>query len=185
MSERPTDKIETFFEEQGSLRKPGFIGRVVRFLLGAWLLWALYTLLRYGWIILVDTSPPDRIEWWLFMVLAFWLTPPVVNIGFTKSWRRAPQVVIAVVAAAATGIDLLIYGTWWAPPLGLFVLAWLVYFSAHLGSSFVLSALLATPGCEMRAIPHLWTLTTGRSTREHYCPSFIDRLDRWEADRGH
>ncbi len=30
MADRPTDKIETFFEEQGSLRRPGFVGRAVR-----------------------------------------------------------------------------------------------------------------------------------------------------------
>ena len=109
----------------------------------------------------------------------------MVNIGFTRNWRRGPQVAIAACAALATVIDLAIYGTWWAPPLGLFVLAWLIYFAAHLGLSFILSALLATPGCEMRAIPHLWTLSTRRPTKEHYCPSFIDRLDRWEANRGH
>jgi hypothetical protein len=185
MVEPPTNKIETVFEEPGSLRKPGFIGRAVRFAFGAWLLWALYTLLRYGWIILVDTTPPSRIEWWLFIILAFWLTPYVVNIGFTRNWWRAPQVVVVAAAALAIVIDLAVYGTWWAPPVGLFALAWLVYFSAHLGLSFVLSALIATPGCEMRAFPHLWTLTTGHSTKEHYCPGALDRIDRWEASCGH
>lgn len=185
MTERPTDRVETFFEEQGTLSRPRFIGRAVRFLIGAWLLWALYILLRHGWTILVDTSPPNRIEWWLFIMIAFWLTPQVVNIGFTRNWQRAPQIVIVTLAALATVIDLVVYGTWWAPPLGLLVLAWLVYFSAHLGLSFVLSALVATPGCEMRAMPHLWTLATGRPTKEHHCPSFIDRIDRWEANRGH
>lgn len=115
----------------------------------------------------------------------FWLTPYVVNIGFTKNWRRAPQWAVLVLAAIALVIDLAVFGTWWAPPLGFLVWAWLVYFSAHLGISFVLSALVATPGCEMRAIPHLWTLTTGRSTKEHYCPGPLDRIDRWEAHRGH
>ncbi len=185
MADHPSRKIKTVFEEQGSLRKPGLIGRAVRLVFGAWLLWALYTLLRYGWIVLVDTTPPSPIEWWLFIILAFWLTPYVINIGLTKNWRRAPQVVVAVLAALALAIDLAVYGTWWAPPVGLFVLAWLAYFSAHLGISFVLSALLATPGCEMRAIPHLWTLMTGRSTKEHYCPGALDQIDRWEANHGH
>ncbi len=185
MSDRPTDKIETFFEEQGSLSKPGLIGRAVRLIFGAMLLWGLYSLLRYGWIVMIDTTPPRRPEWWFLIVLAFWLTPYVVNIGFTKNWRRAPQVVIVTLAAFAIAIDLAVYGAWWAPPLGILVLAWLVYFTAHLGVSFVLSALIATPGCEMRAIPHLWALTTGRSTKEHYCPGTLDRIDRWEANRGH
>ena len=51
------------------------------------------------------------------------------------------------------------------------------------GISFVLSAALATPGCEMRAIPHLWTIVTGRATKEHYCPGFLDGLDKWELGR--
>lgn len=185
MAERPTDKIETFFEEQGSLSKPVLIGRAVRFTFGAMLLWGLYSLLRYGWIVMADTTPPRHPEWWFLIVLAFWLTPYVVNIGFTKNWRRVPQVAVVTSAAAAIVVDFAVYGTWWAPPLGLFLLTWLVYFTAHLGISFVLSALLATPGCEMRAIPHLWTLTTGRTTKEHYCPGTLDRIDRWEADRGH
>ena len=53
-----------------------------------------------------------------------------------------------------------------------------------LGISVVLSALIATPACEMRSIPHLRTLTTGRATKEH-CPGALDRIDRWEANRGH
>ena len=41
-----------------------------------------------------------------------------------------------------------------------------------------------TPGCEMRALPHLWMLATGRETAEHFCPTgFLDSLDRWEAGR--
>jgi hypothetical protein len=183
MAERESSKVETVFEEQGSLTKPGPIGRIVRFLFGAWLLWAAYTLLR-SWSGLVDTTPPGRMDLWVFVIFAFWVTPYAVNIGFTQNWRRAPQVAVAVLAAVALVIDLAVYGTWWAPPLGVLVWVWLVYLSAHLGSSFVLSALVATPGCEMRAIPHLWSLATGRSTKEHYCPgAFLDRIDRWETQR--
>ena len=46
--------------------------------------------------------------------------------------------------------------------------------------SFVLSSILSTPGCEMRAIPHAWTLLTGHVTPEHYCPGALDRVDRFE-----
>ena len=58
-----------------------------------------------------------------------------------------------------------------------------LYVFGHLGLSFLLSAVIATPGCEMRAIPHLWTLLTGRATREHHCPGFLDSLDAWELKR--
>jgi len=41
---------------------------------------------------------------------------------------------------------------------------------------------LATPGCEMRAIPHLLSLVTGQEAKEHYCPvGPLHRIDKWEA----
>lgn len=183
MTERPADPLETHFESKGSLAPPRWKGRLVRLLFGAWLLLGLYNLLSEGWGALVDASPPSRWEWWAFMAVGFWLLPYVVNIGFTRSWRRRPQIVLAAALAAAVIADLVFYGTWWAPPLGTLVWTWLVYFSFHLGASFVVSALTATPGCEMRALPHLWTRLTGRDTKEHYCPGFIDTVDRWEAGR--
>lgn len=129
MVERPADRIETVFEEYGSLPKPGFMGRLVRLGFGVWLLWVLYILITDGWQGLVDTTPPTHWTTWAFIGFAFLLTPYVINRGF----------------------------------------------------SFVLSALIGTPGCEMRSIPHLWTLVTGRETQEHYCPGIIDTVDRWEA----
>ncbi len=183
MSDRPSDPLETHFEPAGSLDPPGPIGRLLRLAIGLWLLLALSNLLFGGWSALVSEGAPTRWEWWLFMAVAFWLLPPVVNIGFTRSWRRKPQAVLAVALGSAVVADLVLYGTWWAPPLGALVWLWLVYFSAHLGGAFVLSAIIATPGCEMRAFPQLWTRLTGRETKEHYCPSFIDRLDHWEAER--
>lgn len=183
VTERPVDKLETSFEPPGSLAPPGWIGRSVRLLVGLWLLLALYSLAGFGWEVFVVAGPPSGWTWWAFIAIAFWITPPVVNIGFTRDWSGRPRAVIAAVAGFAIVLDLSFYGTWWAPPLGAFVWLWLVYFSAHLGVSFVLAAVLATPGCEMRAIPHLWTRLTGRSTAEHYCPSFLDRIDRWELER--
>ena len=83
-------------------------------------------------------------------------------------------------AAALIALDFGLFGTWWGWPLGAFVRVWMVYWSLHLGGSFVLAALIATPGCEMRAVPHLTSLITGHAAKEHYCPGFIDPLDRWE-----
>ncbi|MFQ5678259.1 MAG: hypothetical protein ACE5HP_02230 [Gemmatimonadota bacterium] len=179
------DRIETKFEQTGTLEPPGLIGRLVRLAMGGLLLWSLYALLTIGWPRLVAKAPPGEWNWWLYMVLAFWATPYVVNIGLTKSWRRRPQHVLLAAGGLAVLVDMVLYGSWWAPPLGAVTWIWLVYFSAHLGISFLLSALIATPGCEMRAIPHLWTKVTGRPTKEHYCPGFLDPIDRWEARSAH
>lgn len=94
-----------------------------------------------------------------------------------------PQHAVLAISAGLIAVDLAVWGTWWAPPLGTFLLVWLAYFSAHLGLSFVVSAVIATPGCEMRSLPHLWTLITGRATKEHYCPGPLDPIDRWERQR--
>jgi hypothetical protein len=180
---RPADKIETHFEEPGTLRPPGIVGRMIRLLFGVMLLSALLQMLGSGASLFSLAAAPRGWSFWVFVAIAFHVTPYVVNIGFSKNWRRKPQLFVAVVAAALIAVDLAVYGTWWAPPLGTFVWLWLVYFSAHLGVSFMLSTILGTPGCEMRAIPHLWTILSGRSTKEHYCPGPFDQIDKWEGDR--
>lgn len=184
MTARPDNPVETRFEEQGALPRPGPIGRIVRLLLGLLLLQLLYALLTQGPRGMFDTSVPSHPTFWLSVAIAFYSIPYVVNIGLTRNWRRRPQFVIAALAGVLIVLDLALYGTWWGPPLGVFMFAWLVYWSAHFGLSFLLSGLIATPGCEMRALPHLWTVLTGRATKEHYCPRPIDRLDRWERTRG-
>ena len=61
---------------------------------------------------------------------------------------------------------------------------WVLYIFAHLGLSFLLSALLGTPGCEMRAIHDLFAKLTGSQAREHHCPvGPLSGIDRWESDR--
>ena len=181
---RPENKLETHFEEPGSLPRPRVVGRAVRMFFGVMLLGGLYTMVTDGVSLFSLTVAPSGGSFWLFALIAFYLTPYVVNIGFSRNWRRRPQVFIAVTIGVLIAVDLVIYGAWWAPPLGAFMWVWLVYFSAHLGFSFVLSTFLGTPGCEMRAIPHLWTVLTGNSTKEHYCPGPLDRIDQWEGARG-
>lgn len=181
---RPVDPLVTHFEEQGSLPKPGTVGRFVRLIFGVLLLYGLYTMLTDGLSLFALRRAPRGPDFWVFVAIAFHLTPYVVNIGFGKGWRRKPQLAIAGAIVSLIAVDLLVYGSWWAPPLGALMWVWLVYFSSHLGFSFVLSAALATPGCEMRAIPHLWTVLTGHATKEHYCPGPLDRIDKWETRNG-
>lgn len=71
-----------------------------------------------------------------------------------------------------------------SPVLGVPLFVWLAYFYGHLGISFVLATALATPGCEMRAIPQLVGRITGHAAPEHHCPvSFITKIDAWERRR--
>ncbi len=179
MIQRP-NKLETRFEEYGSLPKPRIVGRIIRFGLGVWLLGFVYQLMVFGPSGLVDRTPPTHWTFWAAALLGITVTPYVVNIGLSRNWKHWPRVFVIAVGVVLAAVDLALYGTWWAPPLGTYMLVWSIYWSAHLGLSFLLAAFINTPGCEMRAIPHLWTRITGRLTKEHYCPGFLDSLDRWE-----
>lgn len=183
MPSRQQWSVETEFEESGSLPRPGPLGRLIRVGLGIWLLWFFVLLVTQGPAVLISTTVPQSWSFWLVTAFIFWVTPYVINIGFTRRWRRKPQGVVLGIVTTAVVIDLISYGTWWAPPLGVFLLGWLLYISGHLGFSLVLSGLIATPGCEMRAVPHLWTMITGRQTKEHYCPGPLDKIDQWETRR--
>lgn len=184
------DRYQTEFVAPGTLAVPGWIGRGIRLVLGILLLKLFFDLLRSEILMrrvdtgLTSSHPPDQIFFWLLVAWLFWIFPYVVNIGFGVSWRRRPQVVLLATVALTVAYSVVSTGTVWSPALGWVLLVWLLYESFHLGVSFVLSAILSTPGCEMRAIPHLWALLTGRQTAEHFCPSgFLDSLDRWEAER--
>lgn len=175
--------VELRFSEPGSLPRPGPVGRTVRLLIGLWLLYALVLLVQDTSAFVHAETLPRSTSFWLFVLIAFHVTPYVVNIGFGRNWRHASQIVVAGAGVGLLALDLAVYGRVWAPPLGLFMWVWLAYFSLHLGGSFVLSALLATPGCEMRALPHAWGMLRGTTVSEHYCPGPFDGLDRWETGR--
>ena len=101
-------------------------------------------------------------------------------------WRtrtRNSNISIAIALMLAI-VSWLKFGTADHPVLGLALWFWLVYFYLHLGISFVLAAAIATPGCEMRAIPDLYGRLTGRRAEEHHCPAgFLTGLDAWERGR--
>jgi hypothetical protein len=124
---------------------------------------------------------PSLLFWAAFGLM---LLPYVMNIGFGVNWRGWPRLVAIILLGGAALGALLIDGALtsniaWTP-LKLFML----YVYGHLGVSFVISAIIATPGCEMRAIPHLLGEMSGRPTAEHYCPGFIGTIDRWESSLG-
>ncbi len=174
---------ETRFVEQGSLKKPLIVGRLVRFSLGVLMLYGVYQT-SLGWpYILENGFPVGSISLWVATAFAFWIIPPVINIGFSLNTGRLSQWIIAGVSLVLGAYHYFAEGVVMGYALGVFTVAWVYYWLVHLGFSLFLAAVIATPGCEMRSIPHLWTLITGRATKEHYCPGFFDGLDRWERER--
>jgi hypothetical protein len=170
---------DTFrFDEPGTIAEPGPIGRIVRLILGALCLWLVWQLVTRS-----DTQDLFNPSFWVMAALGLMLAPYVVNIGFGVKWGAWPRVasVVAILAAAAFGFAM--SDSVSSTPLWATVAIWMVYIYGHLGISFVLSAILATPGCEMRAIPHLFGIVLRSGAREHYCPGFIENIDQWERTR--
>ncbi len=167
------------FGEPGTHAAPGPIGRAVRLILGLLLLWVVYRLLFRS-----DVTDLLHPSFWFGIIIALWVGPAVISIGWGREWTNRQIRLLAVfLGIALAALSYLMDGNpagrlvWW------YVLLFQVYVFGHLGICFVLASVLATPGCEMRAIPHLYGLLTGRDRDEHPCPSFIGNLDRWEAGR--
>jgi hypothetical protein len=167
----------------GSLTRPGPIGRVVRFALGALCLYALWEIVLYANI--TTAQPLSTLDSRFLVLLApLCIINYVVNIGFTKSWGHFPLVVSLIALGASAGGAFLTTGSFDSAIFGVPLNLWLAYFYGHLGVAFVLSALIATPGCEMRSIPGLFGRVRGRPSEEHHCPAaFITKIDEWEQSR--
>ena len=171
--------------ESGSLARPGLVGRLLRLALGVACLWGLWNLtLNPGAIIAAPITVATHPTFAVMIAMCFAIINYVVNIGFSKSWGRWPAygslAAFLTLGLLAWTID----GELNSPVVGVPLFAWLAYFYGHLGISFVLAAVLATPGCEMRAIPELVGRITGHAAAEHHCPaSFIAKIDAWERRR--
>lgn len=170
------------FEESGSLERPGPIGRLVRLLLGAFSV--------YVTIAVISGDPsqasvlPSNAGFWIGVAVGLRVFPYVINIGFTRDWGWRPLIAIALLAVAAAASGLVFFDRIWAPPVAWLIYVWLLYTYGHLGLSFLLAALLGTPGCEMRAVPDLFARISGRQALEHHCPiGPLSPIDRWESRR--
>ncbi|NNE06708.1 MAG: hypothetical protein HKN15_13385 [Xanthomonadales bacterium] len=166
------------FDAQGTLPKPGPIGRFVRLALGV-----LIAKFIYDWFVFIDSSDfanPFILAWVGFSVM---LAPYVVNIGYGVNFGAWPRYALLGVWVLSAIAGYLAEGVLRSELLWTTVEATQVYLYGHLGLSFLVSAILATPGCEMRAIPQLLGQVSGSGSKEHYCPGFIDNIDRWERDR--
>ena len=182
MAHPNTDKLTTHFVDQGTLIPPGPIGRLVRLGFGLMVLYPVVSLAPQMGVLLQRTSVPTHWSWWLTVGIGLWLFPYVINIGFTVNLRGWPRALAAVIMFGTVGLGFAITGATWSAIAAVVFALWIGYTFGHLGVSFLLASALATPGCEMRAIPHLSAMLSGRATKEHYCPGVMDPIDRWERN---
>ena len=175
---KQSDSLE--FVAPGSLARPGIIGRIVRFALAVACLSALWQIIIHR-AEFIDIPSGMVIEFALLMLMPLCILNYVVNIGLSKSWGRKPVIVSLTGIGILAAVSFASSGSIDSPILGAPLLLWLGYFYGHLGVSFLLAAVIATPGCEMRSIPELFGRVTGREQAEHHCPvAFITKIDAWE-----
>lgn len=116
--------------------------------------------------------------------MGLFLVSYIINIGYSRAFKKRPAIVSAVVFLLLGGVGYLMSGTAETMLLARVIWVWALYLFSHLGVSFVLSAAIATPGCEMRALHDLYSRLTGVATKEHYCPvGPLHPIDQWEAGR--
>lgn len=156
------------------LPKPRMVGRLVRLLLGVGTA-----------SMLLLTSPtelnhPDGLFWFLALY-AFLSLPDVFDVLLSRRLRVNSQLLFLALVAIATAANLIMYKQIWAPILAILVYGMIVVVIGALTISFLLAALLRTPGCEWRAIPHLLARLKGQDIVGHPCSIYLHKLDQWEA----
>ena len=168
--------------DKGSLPKPGPLGRLLRLGLGYWVLMGFVYEIWDDRVMLTEGTfePYALIRNGLF--LGLFLVSYVINIGFSRSWKKWPLVASAAFLGALALYDQTTSGDWTGAAFGTGFFFWSMYIYSHLGVSFVIAAMIATPGCEMRAFHDLFSKVSDVDVKEHLCPiGPIQPLDSWEA----
>jgi len=172
-------------DEPGSLPRPGPIGRIVRLGFGALCLWQVYWLIQVSGN-LFGADGHIRSLIWNGVVIGLFLISYIINIGFSRAWKKWPAIISAGTFLTIAALAYFRTGAFETEALARAIWLWELYLFAHLGGAFVIAAIIATPGCEMRAFHDLYSRITGTPTKEHYCPvGPLHPIDQWEARRSY
>jgi hypothetical protein len=170
-------------EAPGTLLKPGPVGRIARLAFGVLCSWYVVELLEVAGN-LFDSHGNIRAAIWNGILPGLFLVSYIINIGYSRAWKKVPAVVSGGVFLVLAGVGYVLSGTVESGLLARSAWLWEIYLFSHLGLSFLLSAIIGTPGCEMRALHDAWSRLSGNPTREHHCPvGPLNAIDRWEAHR--
>jgi len=141
----------------GTIDKPGPIGRLFRLFLGMGCL-SFIVYLVYNRSIFFNDTVQYNWEVWIGLIYGIILLPYIVNIGFSINSGKRLQLTAILALVMASAFDYFSTGNFLGLITGVLVYLMLIYLYVHLGLSYVIASIIATPGCEMRAIPHLWSL---------------------------
>jgi uncharacterized integral membrane protein len=170
-------------DKPGSLPRPGPVGRVVRLLLGLLCLWQVSGLIHVtGNFFNSDNHIKDVV--WNGIVIGLVLVSYVVNIGFSKAWKKWPAIISAVAFLLISVFGYLTQGVIETSQLAWTLWVWEFYVYLHLGLAFIVSGLIGSAGCEMRSFHALYSRIAGNQTKEHVCAiGPLHPIDQWEARR--
>ena len=170
-------------DEPGSLPRPGPIGRIVRLAFGSLCLWYVSGLIQIS-ASLITSDGHVRTLVWNGILVGLFLISYVINIGYSRAWKKWPALVSAGVFLVIAGVGYLTGGTIETTLLARAVWGWELCLFSHLGVGFIIAAVIGSPGCEMRAFHDLYSRVTGTPTKEHHCPvGPLHPIDQWEANR--
>lgn len=170
-------------DDPGSLPRPGPIGRLVRLGYGVLCIWFVAGLLDVSGDLLRGFGG-IRPLMTFGLVIGLFLISYIINIGFSRSWKKWPAYISGGIFVAMAAFGYLTKGTLDTGLLAGAVWGWEFYLFSHLGAAFLIAGLIGTPGCEMRAFHDLYSRLTGIATKEHYCPvGPVHSIDQWEAGR--
>jgi len=170
-------------DEPGSLPRPGPIGRLSRLGLGALCLWYVSGLIQVS-DDLIGSDGHIRPLIWNGIIFGLFLISYVVNIGYSRAWKKWPAVVSTIVFAILTLVGCVTSGSVESNLFARSLWFWELYVFLHLGMAFIVAGVIGTPGCEMRAFHDLYSRITGVATKEHFCPvGPLHPIDQWERRR--
>ena len=132
------------FVEPGTIPKPLSIGRAGRFVFGVG------ALAFFVWLVIhgdpLAGSSGLNLGLLAGALFAFYYLPDLVIVGFTRPWGRWPQAAVLLIGLFLLTVDIVAYGTIWAPPLGWGVYIFTAFFYGLIGTAFLVAATLAVPG---------------------------------------
>jgi hypothetical protein len=170
-------------DDPGSLPRPGPIGQLLRLVLGLICAWYVFQLAGVSDQLMSGAGHIKSVVW-NGVLIGLFLISYIINIGYSRSWKKWPALVSGVVFFVLAGIGYLTQGIIETQLLARVIWAWEIYLFSHLGGSFIIAGLIGTPGCELRALHDLYSRITGTPTKEHYCPvGPLHPVDQWEARR--
>jgi hypothetical protein len=95
---------------------------------------------------------------WNGVIIGLFLISYVVNIGFSRAWKKWPAIISACIFLLIAGMGYITQGSSETNLLAHFIWGWELYLFSHLGLAFIISSVIGSAGCEMRAFHDLASL---------------------------